>query len=71
VVQTELHPCRKSALVMIGKDSRGRWVVQDEPRLRGGLFVNRTEALKYAMFENGNRPRAVILVPGGLELNID
>lgn len=54
---------------LIGKDSHGHWVVQDERGLCGGLFVNRAEALHYAMFENGNRPQAVIMVPGVLELN--
>jgi hypothetical protein len=55
---------------MIGKDSRGNWVVQDQQAICGGLFVNRTEALKFAMFENGNRPQAVIMVPGVLELDM-
>jgi hypothetical protein len=54
----------------IGKDSRGNWVVQDERGLYGGLFVNRTDALKYALFENGNHPQAVIMVPGTFELDM-
>jgi hypothetical protein len=32
--------------------------------------VNRAEAIKFAMFENGNRPQAVIMVPGILELDM-
>jgi hypothetical protein len=62
--------CSRSSLFMIGKDSGGHWVVQDQQGLRGGLFVDRTEALKFALFENGNRPQAVIMVPGILELNM-
>ena len=62
--------CSKSSLFLIGKNSRGNWVVQDQKGLRGGLFVDHTEALKFAMFENGNRPQAVIMVPGVLELNM-
>jgi hypothetical protein len=62
--------CSKSSLFLIGKNSRGNWVVQDQKGLRGGLFVDRAEALKFAMFENGNRPQAVIMVPGILELNM-
>ena len=57
-------------LFRVGKDSHGRWVVQDQKGLRGGIFVDRAEALKFAMFENGNRPQAVIMVPGILELDI-
>jgi hypothetical protein len=62
--------CSKSSLFLIGRNSRGKWVVQDQNGLRGGLFVDRAEALKFAMFENGNRPQAVIMVPGILELNM-
>jgi hypothetical protein len=57
-------------LFRIGKDSHGNWVVQDQLGLCGGLFVNRAEALRFAMFENGNRPQAVIMVPGVLELDM-
>jgi hypothetical protein len=57
-------------LFRVGKDSHGHWVVQDQQGLRGGLFIDRAEALKFAMFENGNRPQAVIMVPGFLELDM-
>jgi hypothetical protein len=59
-----------AGLFRVGKDSHGHWVVQDQQGLRGGLFIDRAEALKFAMFENGNRPQAVIMVPGVLELNM-
>jgi hypothetical protein len=59
-----------SSLFRIGKNRRGQWVVQDQTGLCGGLFVSRAEAVKFAMFENGNRPQAVIMVPGILELDM-
>ena len=62
--------CTRSSLFLIGKDSRGHWVVQDDQGSCGGLFVNRAEALKFAMFENGNRPQAVVMVPGVFELDM-
>jgi hypothetical protein len=62
--------CSKSSMFLVGRNSRGNWVVQDQSGLRGGLFVDRAEALKFAMFENGNRPQAVIMVPGILELDL-
>ena len=69
------HPSQQAShhlpLFRIGKDSHGHWVVQDQAGLRGGLFIDRAEALKFAMFENGNRPQAVIMVPGVLELDIN
>jgi hypothetical protein len=60
-----------SSLFMIGRNSRGNWVVRDHKGLCGGLFVDRAEAVKFAMFENGHRPQAVIMVPGILELDIN
>ena len=62
--------CSKSSMFLVGRNSRGNWVVQDQNGLRGGLFVDRAEALKFAMFENGKRPQAVIMVPGLLELDM-
>jgi len=61
---------RAKSLFRIGKNSRGNWVVQDQSGLCGGLFVDRAEAVKFAMLENGNRPQAVIMVPGVLELDM-
>src|SRR5262245_37023376 len=60
--------CR-AKLFRIGKNSRGNWVVQDQSGLCGGMFVNRTEAVKFARFRNGSRPRPVIMVPVVLELD--
>jgi hypothetical protein len=57
-------------LFLIGRNSRGNWVVQDPAGLCGGLFVDRVHALKYAMSGNGSRPRAVVMVPGVLELDL-
>ena len=60
----------KPPLFMIGRDGRGNWVVQDQSGVRGGLFVDRAEALRYVRFENGNRSQAVVAVPGVLELDL-
>jgi len=59
-----------SPLFLVGKDSQGHWVARDQSGLCGGLFVGRAEALKFAMAENGNRPQAVVMVPGVLELDM-
>ena len=64
-------PCSRPLHFLIGKDSRGNWVVQDERGLCGGLFVDRTQALRFAMFENGNKPQAVVMVPGVFELDLN
>jgi len=68
--KAEPPSCSRSSLFMIGKDSRGNWVVQDQRGKCGGLFVDRVKALRFALFENGNNPQAVVMVPGVLELNM-
>jgi len=60
----------KPQLFFIGRNSRNNWVVQDEKHLCGGLFVDRAEALRFAMFENGRQPQAVVMVPGVFELDL-
>jgi hypothetical protein len=60
----------KPPLFMIGQDGRGNWVVQDKSGIRGGLFVDRAEALRYVRFENGSQTPAVVVVSGILELDL-
>jgi hypothetical protein len=55
--------------LFIGQDRAGHWVVKDAQSLRGGLFVNRTEAIRFAMYECQRRPQSVIMLPDGLELD--
>ena len=59
-----------SSLFRVGKNSHGNWVVQDQQGLRGGIFVDRAEALKFAMLQGANRPPGPIMVPRVLELDI-
>jgi hypothetical protein len=59
-----------SNIFLVGRDSRGHWVVQDERGLCGGLFVDRNKAIRFAMDENGRRPQAIKMVPGVFELNM-
>jgi hypothetical protein len=55
---------------MIGQDSRGHWVVRDQNGVRGGLFVNRAEALRYIRSETGSQPYPTVMVAGTFELDI-
>jgi hypothetical protein len=61
---------KPSNIFLVGRDSRGHWVVQDERGLCGGLFVDRSKAIRFAMDETGRRPQAIRLVPGILELDM-
>jgi hypothetical protein len=60
----------KSPRFLVGKDHNGNWVVQDQARLQGRLFIRRADALRFAMLENGTRPLAVVMVPSTLELSV-
>ncbi len=63
-------PLCGSALVLIGQNSRGQWVAQEQSGLFGGLFKNRVDAVRYALFENGHHPEAIIETAGLVELNM-
>jgi hypothetical protein len=64
-------PCTRSSLFLLGQNRQGNCVVQDQRGLCGGIFVNRTDALRFAMFENGNQPQGVLMVPGVFELDMN
>ena len=55
--------------LFIGQDRKGHWIVKDAQSLCGGLFANRTEAIRFAMYECQRRPQSVIMLPHGLELD--
>jgi len=57
-------------LFLVGKDSLGRWVAQKQHGKTGGLFATRAAAIKFALFENGRRPDAIVSVPGVFELDM-
>ena len=59
-----------STIVFIGKNSRGNWVAQEQNGLYGGLFVNRAQAIKYALFENGHHLETIIELPREIELDM-
>jgi len=64
------YQIEKTPLFLIGQNRRGNWVAKMTHGLIGGLFINRAAALKFALFENGNHPEAVVAVPGVLELDM-
>ena len=46
-----------SAIVFMGRNRRGQWVAQQQNGLYGGLFVNRAQAVKYALSKTAIVPR--------------
>jgi hypothetical protein len=60
-----------SAIVFIGKDACGNWVARQQNGLYGGLFVNRAQALKFALFENGHHLETIVELSREIELDVD
>jgi hypothetical protein len=58
-----------SAIVFIGKNRSGHWVVQEQSGRYGGLFVNRAQAIKYALSENGRHPETIVELSCEIELD--
>jgi len=56
-----------SAIVFIGKNRRGQWVAQEQNGLYGGLFVDRAQDVKYALFENGHHPDNIVQLSRDIE----
>jgi hypothetical protein len=59
-----------STIVFIGRNRRGNWVAQEQNGLYGGLFVNRAQAIKYALFENGHHPETIVELSREIELDM-
>ena len=64
--------CSSTALplVFIGRNRKGGWVAREQNGLYGGLFVNRAQALKYALFENGRHPETIVELLREIELDM-
>ena len=57
------------SLVFVGQNRKGQWVAQEQNGLYGGLFVNRSQAIKYVLSENGHRPEAIVELSREIELD--
>ena len=57
-----------STIVFIGRNHNGNWVACEQNGLFGGLFVNRAQAFKYALFENGHHPETIVELSREIEL---
>lgn len=68
-VQSSL--CNAAAsIVFVGRNRHGNWIAREQNGIFGGLFANRTQAFKYALFENGRHPEAIVEVLREIELDI-
>src|SRR5712664_776852 len=59
-----------STIVLIGRNKSDHWVAQEQKGLYGGLFVNRAQDVKYALFENGHHPETIVELSHEIELDM-
>lgn len=55
--------------VFVGRNRQGTWVAREQNGTFGGLFVNRAEAFKYALLENGNHAETIVDVSDEIEID--
>jgi hypothetical protein len=55
-----------SNIVFIGRNSRGQWVAREQC----GLFVNRAQAIQFALVENGHHPETIVELRREIELDL-
>lgn len=56
--------------VFVGTNHRGNWVAREQNGIFGGLFLNRAQAFKYALRENGRHPETIVELSHEIELDI-
>lgn len=71
-MKLDLPPSCKPAAptVFVGRNRRGNWVAREQNGVFGGLFVNRAQAFKYALRENGHHPESIVELSPETELDI-
>lgn len=63
--------CRPAApTVFVGRNRRGNWIACEQNGIFGGLFLNRAQALKYALRENGYHPETIVELSHEIELDV-
>jgi hypothetical protein len=56
--------------LLVGRNSRGHWIVRDRSSRQGGLFVSLAAAQRYARLQTIRDDATIVMVPGCLELDL-
>ena len=56
--------------LLVGRNSRGHWIVRDCSGRHGGLFASLAAAQRYARLQTVSRDATIVMVPGCLELDL-
>ena len=60
----------EKSCLLVGRNSRGHWIVRDRSSRHGGLFASLAAAQRYARLQTISRDAAIVMVPGCLELDL-
>ena len=55
---------------LVGRDNEGHWIARDERGLTGGVFSDRTAAIRFAATESDHQAGAVRLAPPTVRLSL-
>lgn len=71
IALVEFPSCNRGpSTIFVGPNRRGNWVAREQNGIFGGVFVNRAQALKYALFQNGYHPETIVEMSCEIELDI-
>jgi len=56
--------------LLVGRNSRGHWIVRDRSSRHGGLFASLAAAQRYARLQTISGDATIVMVPGCLELDL-
>jgi hypothetical protein len=55
---------------VVGRDVEGHWIARDEQGLTGGVFADRTAAIRFAVMESNHQAGAVRFAPATAKLSL-
>jgi hypothetical protein len=56
-------------IFLLGQNSAGQWVIRELHGRMEGLFADRKEGIRFALYESGAKNPSVIPINGPLEMN--
>jgi hypothetical protein len=55
---------------VVGRDGEGHWIARDEEGLTGGVFADRSSAVRFATMETGHKAGAIRFAPASVRLSL-
>jgi hypothetical protein len=55
---------------VVGRDDEGHWIARDEEGQTGGVFADKTSAVRFAAMESGHRAGAIRFAPASVRLSL-